>query len=64
MIEAGKAAAEQRQPSPAEQKDVSVAQLNQAKTQQIQVQLSGEDPETQLNYMAMAMGKAQDYGHW
>jgi hypothetical protein len=41
----------------------SQAALNQAKIQEIQSQLSGDDPETQLNYMAMAMGKAQDYGH-
>jgi DNA-binding protein Fis len=41
----------------------SQAALNQAKTQQIAAELQGADPDTQLNYMAIAMGKAQDYGH-
>jgi hypothetical protein len=26
--------------------------------------VQGLDPETTLNYMALAMGKTTDYGHW
>lgn len=63
MIQQAQQAAESAEPSPAEQKDLSVAQLNQAKTQQISAELQGTDPDTQLNYMAIAMGKTQDYGH-
>jgi len=63
MIEQGKAAAQQKEPSPEDKQRLSVAELNAAKTQQIQAEVAGQDPDTQLNYMAMAMGKAQDYGH-
>lgn len=63
MIEQGKQAMAAKEPTPVEKKDLSAAQLNQAKSQQIMAEISGEDPDTQLNYMAIAMGKAQDYGH-
>jgi len=63
MIAQGQAAAKNREPSPEDKQRLSVAGLNQAKTQQIGLEMQGQDPDTQLNYMAMAMGKAQDYGH-
>lgn len=63
MITQGEQAAKTREPSPEDKQKLSVAELNTAKTQQIQAELSGQDPDTQLNYMAIAMGKAQDYGH-
>jgi hypothetical protein len=63
MIAQGEQAAKSREPSPTDKKDLSVAELNAAKTQQIQAETQGQDPDTQLNYMAIAMGKAQDYGH-
>jgi hypothetical protein len=63
MIAQGEKAAQSREPSPTDKKDLSVAELNAAKTQQIQSETQGQDPDTQLNYMAIAMGKAQDYGH-
>ena len=53
----------QQNPPAEEMYKKSQAALNQAKTQQIAAELKGEDPESQLNYMAIAMGKAQDYGH-
>ena len=53
----------QKEPSPVEKKDLSAAGLNDAKTQQIMAQISGQDPATQLDYMSIAMGKNQDYGH-
>ena len=52
-----------KQPSPSDQKDMSVAQLNQAKTQQIAASIEGSDATSQLDFMSMAMGKATDYGH-
>jgi hypothetical protein len=61
MIEQGKQAMAQKEPSPAEKKDLSAAQLNQIKGQQIIAELSGQDAETQLDYMAMAAGNPKVY---
>lgn len=63
MISAGQEAAQNREPSPADKKDLSVAALNAVKAEQITAETQGLDPDTQLNYMAIAMGKTQDYGH-
>jgi hypothetical protein len=63
MIEQGKAAAQSKEPSPEDKQRLSVAALNAVKAEQITAEVQGMDPETQLNYMALAMGKAQDYGH-
>jgi hypothetical protein len=63
MISQAQEAAKNRQPSPSDQKDTSVAQLNQAKIAQISAEIEGTDAANQLNFMAMASGKAQDYGH-
>jgi hypothetical protein len=63
MIQASQAAQQNKQPSPVDQKDLSTAALNQVKAQQIAAEIEGLDPDTQLNYMSLAMGKAQDYGH-
>ena len=63
MIEQGQAAAQNREPSAEDKQRLSVAALNAVKAEQITAQTQGMDPETQLNYMALAMGKAQDYGH-
>jgi hypothetical protein len=63
MIEQGKAAMKAKEPTPVEKKDLSTAQLNEIKGQQIMAQMTGQDPDTQLNYMSIAMGKDQDYGH-
>lgn len=63
MIQQAEAAAGQRKPSPAEDKDTSVAELNRAKVAQIQAEVSGQDATSQKDYMALALGKATDYGH-
>jgi len=63
MIEQAKQASGEKEPTPAEKKDLSVAALNAVKAEQITAEVQGLDPDTQLNYMAIAMGKAQDYGH-
>lgn len=63
MIKQGQAAAKAKEPSPTEKKDLSTAMLNQVKANQIEQEMTGQDATTQLDYMAMAMGKAQDYGH-
>jgi len=61
MIKAGQEAAQNKQPSPADQKDISAAKLNDAKAQQIAAEVAGEDAESQLDFMAMAMGDPKVY---
>jgi hypothetical protein len=63
LIKLADAAKGAREPTPAEKKDLSVAALNAVKAEQITAEVQGLDPETQLNYMSIAMGKDQDYGH-
>jgi hypothetical protein len=61
MIEAGKQAAAQKEPSPEDKQKLSVAELNAAKTQQIQAELAGQDAESQMDYMSLAMGSPKVY---
>jgi hypothetical protein len=61
MITQAEQAAKNREPDPAAKKDLSVAELNAAKTAQIQAEISGEDPKSQLSYMSMAQGKGKDF---
>ena len=61
MIEQGKQAMAQKEPTPAEKKDLSMAQLNAIKGQQIMAEVSGDDAETQLDYMAIAAGNPKVY---
>jgi len=63
LIEQGQQAQQGKEPSPQDKKDLSVAELNAVKAQQIQAEIAGTDPETELNYMSIALGKTQDYGH-
>jgi len=63
MIEQAKAAQKDKQPSPEDQQKMASAGLDAAKTKQIMQEIEGQDPATQLNYMSIAMGKGQDYGH-
>jgi hypothetical protein len=61
MIEQAREAMKNKQPSPEDQKDIASAQLDNAKVQQIMAELSGQDAETQLDYMALAQGKPKVY---
>jgi hypothetical protein len=61
MIDQAQKAAESREPSPADKKDLSAANLNDAKVQQIQMELTGEDAESQLDFMSMAAGDPKVY---
>ena len=63
MIKQAQEAGQNKQPSPDDQRKLAGAELDKAKTQQIMAEVSGEDPQTQLNYMSIASGKSQDYGH-
>ena len=61
MIEQGQAAAKSREPSPDDKQKLSVAELNAAKTAQISAEMSGQDAESQLDYMAIAAGDPKVY---
>jgi len=61
MIAQGEAAAKSREPSAEDKKRLADAALAQAKTQQIQAEMSGQDAESQLDYMALAQGKPKVY---
>lgn len=61
MIKQGQEAMKNKEPSPAEKKDLSAAMLNQVKANEIEMQLSGQDAETQLDYMAIAQGNPKVY---
>jgi len=61
MIAQAQQSQEGKQPSPADQKDLSVAKLNEVKAQQIAAEVAGEDAESQLDFMAMAMGDPKVY---
>jgi hypothetical protein len=50
-----------KEPTPQEKKDLSQAQLNDVKAQQILGEFSGQDAETQLDYMALAQGNPKVY---
>ena len=61
MIEQGKAAAQNKEPSPEDKKRLADAGLAQAKTEQIKAEMEGTDSESQLDYMAMAAGNPKVY---
>ena len=61
MITQSQEAAKNKEPDPTAKKDLSVADLNAAKTAQIQAEIAGEDPKSQLSYMSMAEGKGKDF---
>lgn len=61
MIQKGMEAAKNKDPEPQEQKDLSQAELNKAKTMQIMSEVEGSDAESQLDFMAMASGDPKVY---
>jgi len=61
MIEQGRAAAQQKEPSPEDKKRLADAGLATAKTEQIKAEMEGSDAESQLDFMAMAAGNPKVY---
>jgi hypothetical protein len=61
MIMQGQAAQQHKQPTPAEQKDLSAAKLNDAKSKEVLSNVDGTSAEKQLDYMAQAQGNAKVY---
>jgi hypothetical protein len=48
-------------PSPEDKVKLSTANLNDTKAKQIQMELTGEDAESQLDFMSMAAGDPKVY---
>jgi len=61
MIKQANESMKNKEPSPTDKKDLSTAMLNQVKANQIQMEVSGQDAETQLDYMALAQGDPKVY---
>jgi hypothetical protein len=61
MIEASAEAAKSREPSPEDKQKLSVANLNDVRAKQIQMEVAGEDAESQLDFMSMAAGDPKVY---
>jgi hypothetical protein len=61
MIDQGQKAQASKEPTPADKKDLSTAELNAAKATQIKAEMEGQDAESQLDFMAMAQGNPKVY---
>ena len=61
MIEQGKAAMQNKEPSPEDKQKLSVANLNDVKAKQIEMEVAGQDAESQLDFMSMAAGDPKVY---
>jgi hypothetical protein len=61
MISQGAEAMKNREPSAEDKKRLASANLDDIKAQQIQAEMTGNDAESQLDYMALAQGKPKVY---
>ena len=61
MIKQGAEAMKNREPSAEDKKRLASANLDTVKAKQIQAEMTGEDAESQLDYMALAQGKPKVY---
>jgi len=61
MIQAGEAAAKNKEPSPQDKKNLASANLDDVKARQIEMEVAGQDAESQLDFMSMAAGDPKVY---
>ena len=61
MIAQAQEAAKTKEPSAEDKQRLSVANLNDTKAKQIQMEVAGEDAESQLDFMSMAAGDPKVY---
>jgi hypothetical protein len=61
MIAAGQEAAKNREPSAEDKQKLSVANLNDIRAKQIEMEVAGTDAESQLDFMSMAAGDPKVY---
>ena len=61
MIAQGAEAMKNKEPSPKDKKDLASANLDDVKARQIEMEVAGNDAESQLDFMAMAAGDPKVY---
>jgi hypothetical protein len=61
MIQQGQEAMKNREPNPEDKKRLASANLDTVKAKQIEAEMSGQDAESQLDYMALAQGTPKVY---
>jgi hypothetical protein len=61
MMQSAQQAAANQQPSPLDQKTLADAELAKVKAQQIAAEVAGQDAESQMDWMALAMGEPKVY---
>jgi hypothetical protein len=61
MISAGQEAAKNKEPSPKDKRDLASANLDDVRAKQIEMEVAGEDAESQLDFMSMAAGDPKVY---
>ena len=61
MISQAQEAAKGKEPSPEDRQKLSVANLNDVKARQIEMEVAGTDAESQLDFMSMAAGDPKVY---
>ena len=61
MIKQGQEAMKNKTPSPKDKKDLSSANLDDIKAKQIEMEVAGQDAESQLDFMSMAAGDPKVY---
>jgi hypothetical protein len=61
MIKNGKAAMANKEPSPIDKERLAKATLDTTRAQQIMAEISGQDAESQLDFMSIAQGNPKVY---
>jgi hypothetical protein len=61
MIKQAQEAQKNKGPGPKDQRDLAAAELDKVKAQQIAAEVAGEDAESQMDFMALAMGEPKVY---
>jgi hypothetical protein len=61
MIQQAQQAAQSKEPSPEDKKNLAAANLDDVKAKQIEMEVAGTDAESQLDFMAMAAGDPKVY---
>jgi uncharacterized UBP type Zn finger protein len=61
MMQQAQEAAKNKQPGPQDQKALADAELSKVKAQQIAAEVAGQDAESQMDWMSLAMGDPKVY---
>jgi hypothetical protein len=61
MVQQAQQSQQSKGPSPADQKTLADAELSKVKAQQIAAEVAGQDAESQMDWMSLAMGDPKVY---